>query len=75
MPSAGPLLVVLGLGLALLGVLVWTGALSWFGRLPGDVRIEGESVRIYVPITSMILVSIALTGIAWLVRRLLAHGD
>ncbi|HLU40569.1 MAG TPA: DUF2905 domain-containing protein [Planctomycetota bacterium] len=75
MPSAGPLLVVLGLAIALLGVLIWTGALSWFGRLPGDVRLEGESVRVYIPITSMILVSIALTGIAWLARRWFSPGD
>jgi hypothetical protein len=36
--SPGPLLVALGVGLVLVGLLVWSGALSWFGRLPGDIR-------------------------------------
>ena len=31
--SAGPLLVTLGLGVVVLGLLVWSGALAWFGRL------------------------------------------
>jgi hypothetical protein len=54
----------------LLGFLVWSGALSWFGRLPGDIRIERENLRVYVPITSMILVSVVLTLLVNLVRRL-----
>jgi hypothetical protein len=67
--SAGLLIVFAGLALAVIGVLVFSGALSWFGRLPGDIRIERESVRIYVPITSMVLVSVVLSAIAWVVRR------
>ena len=51
------------------GLMVWSGALSWFGRLPGDIRIERESVRVYVPIVSMLLVSAALSLLAYLVRR------
>lgn len=65
----GLLLVVLGLGLALLGLLVWTGALSWFGRLPGDLRIEGERTRVFLPITSMIVVSVVATVVVNLVVR------
>ena len=67
--STGLLLVVLGLGLALLGLLVWTGALSWFGRLPGDLRIEGERTRVLLPITSMIVVSVVVTVAVNLVVR------
>jgi len=37
------------------------GALSWFGRLPGDIRIERETVRIYIPFVSMLLISAALS--------------
>ena len=40
--SPGPLLVALGIGLVILGLLVWSGALGWFGRLPGDIRIERD---------------------------------
>ncbi|HET8835833.1 MAG TPA: DUF2905 domain-containing protein [Gemmatimonadales bacterium] len=68
--SPGPLLVGLGIALVLLGLLVWSGALSWFGRLPGDVRIERESVHIYVPLVSMLLVSIAISLLLYLLRRL-----
>jgi hypothetical protein len=65
----GLVLVAVGLGIVLLGLLVWSGALSWFGRLPGDIRIERDNLRVYVPITSMILVSIVLTLLINLVRR------
>jgi hypothetical protein len=67
--STGLLLIVLGLVIALLGLLAATGALSWFGRLPGDIRIEGGRTRIFLPITSMVLLSVALTVIVNLVVR------
>ena len=60
----------MGVGVVLVGLLVWSGALSWFGRLPGDIRIERDNFRLYVPITSMILVSLVLTLLINLVRRL-----
>jgi Protein of unknown function (DUF2905) len=69
--GSGPVLVGLGIALVLVGLLVWSGALSWFGRLPGDVRIERESVHIYVPLVSMLIVSAALSLLLYLVRRLL----
>lgn len=69
-PAPGPLLVLLGVGLVVVGLLVWTGALGWFGRLPGDIRIERESTRIYVPWVSTLVVSLALSAVLWLVRRL-----
>ena len=69
-PSAGPLLIVVGLGIALLGLLVWSGGLGWFGRLPGDIRIERDSARIYIPLVSMLVVSVVLSLIMYLVNRL-----
>jgi hypothetical protein len=67
----GPLLVGLGAGLVVIGLVVWSGAVSWFGRLPGDIRIERESVHLYLPLTSMLLVSVGLSLVAYLVRRFL----
>ena len=68
--SPGPLLVALGIGLVILGLLVWSGALGWFGRLPGDIRIERDSVRVYIPLVSMLIVSVALSTLLYLIRRL-----
>lgn len=68
--QAGPTIVVIGVAIALVGVLVWTGALGWFGRLPGDIRIERDTVRIYVPLASMLLVSVILSLIMYAIRRL-----
>ena len=64
------MLVALGIGLVLVGLLVWSGALSWFGRLPGDIRIERESVHVYVPLVSMLIVSVALSLLLYVLRRL-----
>lgn len=63
------MLVVIGIGVVVVGLLVWSGALSWFGRLPGDIRVEGERTRVFVPIVSMLLVSVVLTIVVNLVGR------
>lgn len=65
--NLGPLLVVLGLLVVLVGVLAWSGWLSWFGHLPGDIRIEGENVRVYIPWVSMIVVSVGISVLLFLV--------
>lgn len=67
--NLGPTLILAGVALVLIGLLFWSGALSWFGRLPGDIRIERESVRVYVPLVSMLIVSLVLSLVLYLVRR------
>jgi len=67
--AAGRLFVAAGVAFVIIGVLVWSGALSWFGRLPGDIRIERDSVRVYVPLASMLLVSVVLSLLLQLARR------
>jgi hypothetical protein len=69
--AAGPAIVALGVGLVIVGLLVWSGALSWFGRLPGDIRIEREGVHVYIPLVSMLLVSVVLSLLLYVVRRFL----
>ncbi|WP_233261908.1 DUF2905 domain-containing protein [Vitiosangium sp. GDMCC 1.1324] len=75
MKSAGQSLMVLGVVLLVIGLLVYSGALSWFGRLPGDLRWEGEHTRVYFPLASMLLLSVALSVLLGLLsvvlRRLL----
>lgn len=65
----GPLLVAVGLLVVLVGVLAWNGWLSWFGNLPGDVRIDRGNVRVYIPWVSMIVVSVVVSIVIALFRR------
>jgi hypothetical protein len=69
--AAGMLVLLVGVAVVLIGLLVYTGALSWFGRLPGDIRYSSDSTRVYVPITSMIIVSVVISVASYLVRRFL----
>jgi hypothetical protein len=62
----GPWLIGGGIVLLVAGFLTWSGALSWLGNLPGDIRITTENARIYIPITSMLLVSVVLNVLIWL---------
>ena len=67
--SIGNLLIGLGVLLAVIGLVVKTGALDWFGRLPGDIRIERGSGRVYVPWVSMLVISLVVSGVANLLAR------
>ena len=59
-----------GVCVILLGLLIYSGGLSWFGRLPGDIRYESERMHVYIPIVSMLLVSLALSLVFYIIRRL-----
>ena len=65
----GLLVILGGVAVIVIGVLIYTGWLSWFGRLPGDIRYESDNVRVYVPIVSMLLVSVILSILFYLLRR------
>lgn len=68
------LMMMIGASLVVVGALLrfTPGLFSWFGNLPGDISFQGESSRVYIPITSMIVVSVLLTVIAnlagWILR-------
>ncbi|MEY3808312.1 MAG: hypothetical protein RI893_1288 [Pseudomonadota bacterium] len=59
----GKLLVAIGLVLVTAGLVVnyAPGLISWFGHLPGDIRIEDQHRFVFIPITSMLVVSLILT--------------
>lgn len=61
-------LIFAGLVIVFVG-LIWLllPSIPWLGRLPGDIRIEGDDFKFYFPITTSILISIALTAIMWLI--------
>ncbi len=65
----GPVLVGIGVVVVVIGLLAWSGGLPWFGRLPGDIRIEGENTRLYIPWVSMLLVSAVISLVLWFFRR------
>ncbi|MDE0082738.1 MAG: DUF2905 domain-containing protein [Gammaproteobacteria bacterium] len=67
----GPVLVGLGGVLVLAGLLVWSNLASWIGHLPGDIRIVRPNTRIYIPITSMVILSVILSVVLALLRRFL----
>ena len=70
--DTGKWIIVFGLGIVVVGIVVYFfhDKLNWIGRLPGDIRIERQNTRIYIPITTMILVSLLLTLILRLIRYL-----
>ncbi len=78
--SAGRLLMIIGLALALSGAVLWLlarafgpGILRWFGNLPGDIVIKGNGLTCIVPIVSMLLVSVVLTVLLNIIIRLISR--
>jgi len=65
----GMLVVGAGVCLVVVGLLIYSGGFNWFGRLPGDIRYEGERTQIYVLVVSMLLVSLALSLVFYLLRK------
>lgn len=69
-PDFGKILTVVGLIIALAGLyLSFGGKLSFFGKLPGDIRIERDNFTFFFPLGTCVLVSIVLSLIFWLFRK------
>jgi hypothetical protein len=69
--SAGVVVIAVGALIVVGGLLLLSGSLSWLGRLPGDIRVEGSNFKVYIPIVTMLLVSALLGVVTWVIRRLL----
>jgi len=65
------LLIISGATILFIGILLHfaPGALNWFGKLPGDIDIKTGSGRIYIPIVSMLIVSIVLSLLFQIFKR------
>jgi hypothetical protein len=65
------ILITVGAVVLLLGIVLRyaPGLLGWFGRLPGDIAITRGGTRVFIPFTSMIIVSVLLTLIVNLFFR------
>lgn len=64
--------IIAGVILIVAGVLLYLAPwlFNWFGKLPGDIRIEKENSKFYFPVTSMVIISIILTIVINVIRYL-----
>ena len=71
MQPIGKYLLISGLLIAALGLLLGFAGnkLHWFGRLPGDIRVERGNFRLYMPLATSILLSVVLSLVLWLIGR------
>jgi hypothetical protein len=62
-------LIVIGIAILVAGLLwPWLSQLP-LGRLPGDITIDRPNFRLYIPLTTMILVSLLVTLLLWIFRQ------
>jgi hypothetical protein len=73
MQNLGKTIIIIGIAVVVIGLIIYFAGnkLNWFGNLPGDIKIKKENLSFYMPITTMILLSIAISLILWLVRKFL----
>ena len=71
MADFGKLLILLGAVLIAVGVLLWGLGRVGFHGLPGDIRYEGEHVRVCFPIMTCLVLSVLLSGLLWVVNWLM----
>ena len=66
-------LIILGVVLLVIGCIVYFGVakLNWLGNLPGDIKIERENFNLYFPLTTLIILSIAVNLLIRLWRYLI----
>ena len=70
MNEIGKVLVVVGVLMALVGAMLWSGiGRSWLGRLPGDIHYSRGNAHFYFPIVTCLILSALLTLIIWLMRK------
>ncbi len=68
----GKYIIIFGVVVVILGLLVYFfhNKLHWFGRLPGDIRIERKNFKFYFPLATMLILSLLLTLILNIFRKL-----
>lgn len=66
----GKLLITFGFVAILIGVVITysPNVFSWFGKLPLDINIQTEHTRVFIPITSMLVISLILNLLMRLFR-------
>ena len=67
--STQKILIIVGLAILAAGLLwPWLGKIP-LGRLPGDIIIDRPGFKLYIPITSMIIISLVISILAWISRK------
>ncbi|BCX49685.1 hypothetical protein HAHE_35930 [Haloferula helveola] len=71
MSALGKALVVFGVVAVVIGLALWFGGrwFGWLGKLPGDIRIEGDKGGFYFPVVTCIVISVVATIVLSLIRR------
>lgn len=73
--DVGKIIILIGVVLIIFGIIILyiPQVTNWFGKLPGDIRIEKENSKVFIPITTMILISVGLTVlinlVIWFLKR------
>ena len=71
--QTGKYIILAGICILIAGILIYFihDYLKWFGRLPGDIKVENENYRFYFPLVSMIIISLVITLLINIIKRLL----
>lgn len=71
MDREGKSIILIGIFIVIVGVIIWLWGdkLRWLGKLPCDIRIEKENFSFYMPITTMIIISVTISAILWLIKQ------
>jgi cytochrome b subunit of formate dehydrogenase len=72
MENIGKILIVSGIILVAAGLILYFSGdkFSWLGHLPGDINIRKENVRIFIPFTTMIILSVVVSVLLYFIRKL-----
>ncbi|WP_198405666.1 DUF2905 domain-containing protein [Chitinophaga caeni] len=73
MKETGKIIVLVGIIIVFIGIITWLWGdkFKWLGKLPGDIRIERDNFSFYAPITTMVIISIVLSGLLYLIGKFL----
>jgi uncharacterized membrane protein len=71
MEQIGKTFIIIGIILVIAGLIIYFAGnkFGWLGQLPGDINIVKNNVRIFIPLTTMILISVVLSLILYLIRK------
>jgi hypothetical protein len=70
METAGKVLLVTAVVLALVGAALLLAGKLGLSRVPGDIVIRRDGLTVFIPLGSMLLLSLLASLVAWLIRRL-----